>query len=64
MAVVCEGKSGNGWITLYELQDGRCQLRYKLTPDATSSHSEFEGDGARNACVYREHTDRQTISAL
>ena len=64
MAVVREGKSGNGRITLCEPQNGRRQPRYDLTPGAPSNHSEFEGDGARNARGYREHTHRQTISAL
>ena len=56
MAVVREGKSGNGRITLCQPQDERRQPRYNLTPDAPRNHSEFEGDGARNARAYREHT--------
>ena len=59
MAVVREGKSGNGRITLCESQDGCCQPYYNLTPSAPSNHSKFEGDGASNTRVYCEHTDRQ-----
>ena len=60
MAVFREGKSGNGRITLCEPQDGQCQPRYNLIPCAPSNHSEFEGDGARNARTYREHTHTHT----
>ena len=58
MAVVREGKSGNGRITLCGKQDGRRQLRYNLTSDAPSNHSEFDDNGARNAHTYCKHTDR------
>ena len=60
MAVVRVGK--RKWTDNSVKQDGRRQPHYNLTPGAPNSHSEFEGDGARNACAYREHT--QTISAL
>ena len=52
-------RSGNELITLYQLQDGQGQPRYNLTSGAPSSHSEFEGNGARNAHAYREHTHIQ-----
>ena len=63
MAVVREGKNGNGRITLCEPQDGRRQPRYNLTPDALSNHSEFEGSGARKARA-QANTHTQTLSTL
>ena len=56
MAVVREGKTGNGRIILCEPQDERRQPRYNLTPSALSSYSEFDSDGARNVHDYRQHT--------
>ena len=60
MAVVREGISGNGRITLYEPQDGQRQPRYNLTPNALSNCSEFDNDGARNACTSQTHTHSHT----
>ena len=48
---------------LCEPQDGQHQPNYNLTPGAPRNHSEFEGDGARNARAYiaNKHTHTQTL---
>ena len=55
-----EGKSGNGRITHCKPQDGCRQPRYNLTSGAPSNHSEFDGDGTRNARarIANAHTHR------